>query len=105
MTSHAEDEYFAREDAEKKRQYAIAHAKEIAVSEKERLKELHHMRCPKCGMPLHHIAYHGIEVERCFACHCVVLDDHDLDRLVGHEGYLDSILRFFALKDYSDKNE
>ncbi len=36
---------------------------------------------------------------------CVVLDDHDLDRLVGHEGYLDSILRFFALKDYSDKNE
>ena len=39
MTSHAEDEYFAREDAEKKRQLAIAHAKEIASAEKERLKQ------------------------------------------------------------------
>lgn len=36
--------------------------------ERQRLKALHYMRCPKCGAELVAIAYHGIELDKCTAC-------------------------------------
>ena len=50
--SQHEDEYFAREDIEKKRKLALEQAQELAASEREELKTLHYMKCPKCGMDL-----------------------------------------------------
>jgi dTDP-4-dehydrorhamnose 3,5-epimerase-like enzyme len=50
--SSTEEEYFAREEIEKKRRLALKQADEMATAEKNRLKALHYMHCPKCGMKL-----------------------------------------------------
>ncbi len=50
--SQSEDEYFVREDAEKKRKLALQAKKDAVAAERKRLKDLHWMRCPKCGMEM-----------------------------------------------------
>ena len=81
-----EDEYFAREDAEKKRKLALDQHKKIAQDEREELKKLHYMHCPKCGMPLHTVRFHNIDIDRCFNCQGTWLDKGELDKVAGHEG-------------------
>jgi Zn-finger nucleic acid-binding protein len=54
-------------------------------SERERLKALHFMKCPKCGMGLIEIDYRGIKVDKCSACEGVWLDSGELDAVAGLE--------------------
>ena len=61
--SHPEDEYFAREDAEKKRKLALQVKKETEAAELQRLKALHYMQCPKCGLPLQEVKFKHIDVD------------------------------------------
>jgi hypothetical protein len=84
--SHPEDEYFAREDAEKKRKLALQVKKETAVAEAARLKALHFMRCPKCGLPLQEVKFKHIDVDVCFACHGIFLDQGELEHIVKRSG-------------------
>jgi hypothetical protein len=77
----AEDEFFAREDAEKKRKLALAVSRETAAAEKERLRALHHMRCPKCGLGLQEVAFRGVDADLCFSCGGVFLDRGEIDRI------------------------
>jgi hypothetical protein len=79
--SSTEDESFAREDAEKKRRLALAVKEETAAAERERLRELHHMRCPKCGLGLQEVAYRGVDADLCFSCGGVFLDRGEIDRI------------------------
>jgi Zn-finger nucleic acid-binding protein len=101
MTDHMkprpEDEYFAREDAEKKRKLALQVKKETEAVELARLKALHHLRCPKCGLPLQEVTYAGVHAEVCFACNGVFLDRRDLEQIVKHDGngVMDAILNWF----------
>ena len=53
--STTEDEYFVREDAEKKRKLAFDLKHQMEHAEQERLKQLHWMHCPKCGMQMHEV--------------------------------------------------
>ena len=50
--SRDEDEYFAREDVEK-RKLAFQQSEVMAEQQKEALRTLHYMKCPKCGFDLH----------------------------------------------------
>jgi len=83
-----EEEYFVRMEFERKKKIEMVHQEKLAAKEKERLKELHHMKCPKCGMNLVEIEYRSIKVDRCSACEGVWLDKGelkavaDLDRLL-----------------------
>ena len=72
--SEQEEEYFARMEYEKRK--LVEHAKnmKLAKAERERLKKLHLMRCPKCGMELINIDYRGIEVDKCGECQGIWLD-------------------------------
>jgi hypothetical protein len=79
--SSTEDEFFAREDAEKKRRLALAVKEETVAAERERLRELHHMRCPKCGLGLQEVAYRGVDADLCFSCGGVFLDRGEIDRI------------------------
>ncbi|MGA9525155.1 MAG: zf-TFIIB domain-containing protein [Myxococcaceae bacterium] len=79
--SNTEDEYFAREDIEKKRKLALEQAKQTVAAERERLKQLHHMRCPKCGMQLQSVQQGEVEVDTCFNCHGIWLDAGELQKL------------------------
>jgi len=79
--SDTEEEYFARENAERMRKLAAEQKKSLAESEREKLRQLHHMRCPKCGMELKEIDVRGVAVDRCFSCNGTWLDAGELEKL------------------------
>ncbi|MFO7155746.1 MAG: zf-TFIIB domain-containing protein [Pseudomonadota bacterium] len=92
--SRAEEEYFARENAEKLRK--LAHEKAMAMEEerKAELKRLHWMRCPKCGMELQTIRFRGIEIDRCFNCGVTVFDEGELEKIgVSESERPESVMR------------
>jgi len=84
--SQQEDDYFAREEIEKKRKLALQQQQDTAAKEREQLKQLHHMKCPKCGFDLHEIARGKVKVDTCFNCHGVFLEAGELERLLHGEG-------------------
>ena len=77
--SETEEEYFARIEIEKKKKLMEEKQKSIASDEQKELKELHYMRCPKCGMELTEIDYKKIKVDKCFSCQGVWLDAGELE--------------------------
>jgi predicted Zn-ribbon and HTH transcriptional regulator len=76
--SDKEAEYIARIEFERKKKIEQEKHEKLAAEEKQRLKELHHMRCPKCGMELIEIDYKNIKVDRCSECEGVWLDAGEL---------------------------
>ncbi len=78
-----EDEYFARMEFERRKKSEVEGHATLADSEKERLKALHHMKCPKCGMNLVEIDYQGIKVDKCSGCNGVWLDAGELETAAG----------------------
>jgi hypothetical protein len=96
-SSNSEDEYFTREDAEKKRKLAQQVKKETEAAEQARLKQLHWMRCPKCGMQMHEVKMRGVDVDVCFACNGIFLDKGELEHLEKPEqsGVMSAILNWF----------
>jgi len=93
--SEKEDEYFARIEFEKKKRLEQEKHLKLAAEEKKRLKELHFMRCPKCGMELIEIDHKGIKIDKCSECEGVWLDAGELERTSRLEkGSLD---RFFSV--------
>ena len=58
--SNVEEEYFARENAERMRKLAADQKKSLAEADREALKKQHFMRCPKCGMELKEIDVRGV---------------------------------------------
>ncbi len=83
--SNQEEEYFAREEIEKKRKLAIKRAQEMEKKKRQEQKALHYMKCPKCGMDLQKLKKGPVEVDTCFNCHGLWLDKGELEQLVGHE--------------------
>ncbi len=95
--SSSEDEYFVREDAEKKRKLALQAKKEKHDAELRALKEQHWMHCPKCGLQMHQIRLRGVDVDVCFSCNGIFLDQGELEKLQKPEsrGVMSAILNWF----------
>jgi len=83
--SNFEDEYFAREDIELKRRLAFQRAQELEAKEREELKKLHHMKCPKCGMDLQTLSRGPVEIDTCFSCGGVWLDAGELEQIIAYD--------------------
>jgi ribosomal protein S27AE len=81
----AEEEFFAREDAEKRRRLASAVRQEAEQVERERLRRLHHMQCPKCGLPMQEVAFRGVKADVCSACGGIFLDKGEIEQVAGPE--------------------
>ena len=79
----AEEEYFAREEVEKRYKLAKELEAKRAASEAAALKAAHFMKCPKCGNDLQVIKHGGLEIEKCFHCGVTVLDAGELEKLAG----------------------
>lgn len=77
--SEREEEHFARIAFENKKKHEEEKHKRLAEEEKKRLKELHAMRCPKCGMELIEIDYMEIKIDKCSECDGVWLDAGEMD--------------------------
>ena len=95
--SHTEEEFFAREEAEKKRKLARQVSKQLAADEKRRLRDLHFMHCPRCGMKMEEVKLRGMHVEVCFDCGGVFLDRGDIDVIAApqQKGIMGAILNWF----------
>lgn len=97
--STKEEEYIAKLEAEKLKKLAEERERNLAQKQKEELKQLHWMRCPKCGMELQTITYSDIEIDRCFSCNGTWLDAGELEKIAGAEeknrGMLSSLLKIF----------
>lgn len=83
--SESEEEYFARIEYEKRKQAEREKQEKMAAAEKERLRNLHRMKCPKCGMDLIEIDYKSIKVDKCSGCEGVWLDPGELDAVSNLE--------------------
>jgi len=98
--SHVEDEYFAKEEVERKRKLALQLMKETSAAEAQRLKDLHYMRCPACGHQLQEVTLRGVPVDVCFACQGVFLAHGELKQFqdqiaAGKRGLVAAILNWF----------
>jgi len=96
-TASPEEEYFAREDAEKKRRIAQEMKKAMADEQQKALRELHYMHCPKCGMKMQEIRLRDIDVDTCFACGGIFLDKGEMDVIAApqQKGIMAAILNWF----------
>lgn len=83
--SKAEDEYFARQELERRKKWAQEQASKMATDEKEKLKQLHYMKCPKCGMDMKEIELHAVKVDQCPNCGGIYLDAGEMEQLTKHE--------------------
>lgn len=96
--SKAEDEYFVREELERRKQWAKEQAAKLAVEEKEKIKQQHWMKCPKCGMDLGTVELHGVKVDQCSHCGGVFFDKGEVEQLLDHEhghGVFSRVFSFF----------
>ena len=97
--SDTEEEYFARENAERLRKIASEQKKSLAEAEREKLQKLHYLRCPKCGMELKEISVRGVDVDRCFSCNGTWLDAGEMEKLARGQGegsVMAAVLRVFG---------
>ncbi len=95
--SEKEEEYFARMDFERKKKLEEEKHRKLGESEKIKLKELHYMRCPKCGMELIEIIYNGIHTDKCSECGGIWLDAGEFETLsMGDKSILNGLFRMFT---------
>lgn len=94
--SEKEEEYFTKAQYERLKQIEAEKQKKLAEEEKKRLKELHFMKCPKCGMELVEIEYKSIKVDKCSACEGIWLDAGELEAITKLEkSGLDKLFSIF----------
>lgn len=101
--SQNENEYFAQEEIEKKRKLAIKQREELEKQQREEQKKLHHMKCPKCGMDLQTLHRGTVEIDTCFHCRGVWLDEGELEALIEHgkksgSAVMEAVLNIFKKK-------
>jgi len=48
------------------------------ADERQRLKDLHYMHCPKCGETLNTVDLEGLEIDKCPCCHGIWLDPGEI---------------------------
>jgi hypothetical protein len=77
--SEKEEEFIARQEYVRLKKIEEEKRRNLVTEEKNKLKELHHMRCPKCGMELVTINYKNIEIDKCSECEGVWLDAGELE--------------------------
>lgn len=84
-----EEQYFFErerqllEEMRKKREARIAEAQaREAEEERKRLRDLHYMRCPKCGHSMEEKDLEGIKVDVCSLCEGIYFDRGELEQLL-----------------------
>jgi len=91
--SDKEAEYFMKEELTTIKRMRGEAAAKLQVEERERLKKLHWMRCPKCGMEMSEIDYRGVEVDACFSCGGMYFDKGEVEKLLDDEREQPGFLR------------
>jgi hypothetical protein len=91
-----EEEYFARREAELKRKLATEAQAKLAAEDREKQRQLHFMKCPKCGMQLEEITFGDVRADKCFNCEGIWLDKGELESLQRREpGFFGKLVDVF----------
>ena len=97
MKLQEEEEYIARKEFERKKKIEEEKQKNLAKTEKNRLRDVHFMHCPKCGMQLVEIDYKGVKIDECSECSGVWLDAGELETIAKMEkSVLDKFFSVFS---------
>lgn len=80
--SRAEEEYFSRQEIVRRKELSHQQAAKMQAEEKQKLKDLHWMKCPKCGMDLAEIGVQNVKVDECGNCGGIFLDAGELDLML-----------------------
>jgi len=92
-----EDEYFARQEFERRKKALAEHEGRSAEEERLRILAVAAGRCPKCGAVLVAVPYRGSELDKCSRCQGVWLDVGELEQLAAEDkGFLGSVRRIFG---------
>ncbi len=91
-----EEEYFAREEAEKLHRLHTDKQRQQTTAEKDAEKKARWMRCGKCGYTLETIRWRNVDIDKCFRCGVILLDDGELEKLAGHEEAGNFLKGFFG---------
>ncbi|UCD35001.1 MAG: zf-TFIIB domain-containing protein [Nitrospiraceae bacterium] len=83
--SEREEEFIARQEYERLKKIEEDKRGKLAEAEKKTLRDLHYMKCPKCGMDLIAVDYRGIEVDKCSGCQGIWLDAGELEAVARLE--------------------
>jgi len=79
--SRNEDEYFAREEAERLAKLRAREASDRIAAE----RRSHLLKCPKCGASLQPETFHGVQIERCPEDNGIWLDAGEIDVLMKED--------------------
>ncbi len=96
--TNQEDEYFAREDAERLRKLHADEQARLKQSEREALKRLHGGRCSSCGALMVPEHAGGVRILHCPACGGAFLDKSAWDFMRAHatpHSVMESVLNWF----------
>ena len=93
-----EDSYFAERDKELMEKHKL----ETEKKKLEERRQLHYMKCPKCGAELREIEFKDLMIDICTECSGVWLDKGELETLLRKEATLVKSLfkSFFADEDF-----
>lgn len=81
--SDNEEKYFQELEVRRRLDRARAEQELMTQAEKNRLKELHFMHCPKCGQRLHSECYGSVEIDVCGSCRGLWLDANELESILA----------------------
>ncbi len=84
----SEDDWFRKNEQQMIEAARVAREKREAErsrqeteEQRSRLRELHFMKCPKCGHDLAEEELEGVRLDRCTFCEGIYLDAGELDQL------------------------
>ncbi len=94
--SNNEEEYFARQEVSRRRKVAEERHSAFISEDRERERNLHLMKCPKCGMELEEINFADVRIDKCFSCHGLWLDKGELEAIRGQDsGFMERLSSLF----------
>lgn len=95
--SSAEEEYFQRQEAERKKRWEEEREARQRAEQEQQLREQHYMKCPKCGHGLEEVSLEEVRVDRCTNCSGIWLDAGELEAVqktsAGFFGRLAGVFR------------
>ena len=77
-----EEEFFLKMNQEKIVKLRAEMDRKRTEDEKNQRKQIHWMKCPKCGLDLKEIDYQNVKIDTCAGCKGIWLDGGELNILI-----------------------
>jgi acetyl-CoA carboxylase beta subunit len=92
--SEKEQEYFLKLEAERIKKMRAELDTQRQEEAKQKKKDTHWMKCPKCGSDLQEINYQNVMIDKCADCQGIWLDHGELELLAkGEAQFTKGLLR------------